>query len=72
MIDRVNAMYDSDGDISIYSQKEESYIDDWCDDPYFNFIRDELNAHRVVQDALHSTKSPVGSDGIIRPWIFKD
>lgn len=69
--DRLNAVYDGDGDIAIYSHNEEGFIDPWTDDPYLNFLRDELNAHRIIQDALHSIKSPVDSNGIIWPWNIK-
>lgn len=71
VFDRINTGYDGRGNVVIRSQKVDGYIDNWTDDPYFNFIRDELNTHRIVQDALHSTTSPVGSDGIIRTWNIK-
>lgn len=71
VFDRINTGYDGGGNVVIYSHKSDEYIDPWVDDPYFNFVRDELNLHRIVQDAINSTKSPVGSDGIIRPWNIK-
>lgn len=71
VVDRIHAIYDGDGEVALYSQCEECYIDPFIDEPYFEFVHEKLTAHRVVQDALHSIKSPVGTDGIVRPWNMK-
>jgi len=66
MYDRVNAVYDGDGDVSIYS-KDHGYIFPDAADDYSIFLQSELTTLRIVDDMLKSNKLPLDESGVITP-----
>jgi hypothetical protein len=65
LFDQINAVYDGDGDVAIYS-KEYGYISPDDDDPYSNFLQNELTTLRIVDDMLKSNKPAMDESGIIQ------
>lgn len=66
LYDRVNAVYDGDGEVSIYS-KEHGYIHPDGGDIYSNFLLSELTTLRIVDDMLKSNNLPLNEQGVITP-----
>ena len=63
--DRINAVYDGEGEVAIYS-KEYGYIS-LDDDDYSVFVQNELTTLRVVDDMLKSNNLPLDESGVITP-----
>jgi phage I-like protein len=66
LFDHINAVYDGDGDVEIYS-KEYGYIFPVDHKPYSIFLKNQLTTLRVVGDMLGSNKPAIDENGIIEP-----